>query len=100
MYIQTHLELEMLVVQTYTTESGVCSTCFVTALSWNKDRLLHQPPETCFLSYMGEASVDGTSRVMSLPEPLTSPTGFLIEFVGVEMMKSFVPLSQCLMKGG
>ena len=32
----------MLVDQIYTAESGVCATCFVTALNWNKDRLLHQ----------------------------------------------------------
>ena len=32
----------MLVVQIYTAESGVCATCFVTALYWKKDRLLHQ----------------------------------------------------------
>src|SRR4029434_9052972 len=53
------LELEMLVVQTYTAESGVCSTCFVTALywnkdcalHWNKDRLLHQPQKKLPFSY-------------------------------------------------
>ena len=33
----------MLVVQICTTESGLCSTCFVTALYWNEDLLLDQP---------------------------------------------------------
>ena len=34
------------VVQTNTTESAICFTCFVTALYGNKDRLLYQPQDT------------------------------------------------------
>ena len=40
----------MLGVQTYTAESGVCSTCFVTALYWNKDCCIRNK-ETSFISY-------------------------------------------------
>ena len=49
------LELEMLVVQTYTAESGVCSTCFVTALYWNKDCCIRNK-ETSFISYNWRAT--------------------------------------------
>ena len=45
----------MLVVQTYTAESGVCSTCFVTALYWNKDCCIRNK-ETSFISYNWRAT--------------------------------------------
>src|SRR4029434_11358464 len=46
------LELKMLVVPTYTAESAVCCTCFVTSLYWNKDCCIRNK-ETSFISYRG-----------------------------------------------
>src|SRR4029434_4653714 len=56
------LELEMLVVQTYTAESGVCSTCFGSALYWNKDCCIRNK-ETSFISYTSFISQCNTGSV-------------------------------------
>ena len=47
----------MPVVQICTAKSGVCYMCFVTALYWNKDRLMHQPPDKIPFSYNSDTMI-------------------------------------------
>ena len=56
----------MLVVQICTAESGVASTCFVTALYWNKDRLLHQPQKKLPFPYNFKAKRVQTKAIKYL----------------------------------
>src|SRR4029434_93271 len=60
------LELEMLVVQTYTAESGVCSTCFVTALYWNKDCCIRNKETSFFLQLRSEEHTSALQSHLNL----------------------------------